>query len=391
MLNNRLNSGGSLTRKILLALIVALPCSRTFGQAGTSPAQLPGDGKEAPRAPRAPGAPANAEPAGAVPVNAPLEKPEEPPTDAERVIDLAIKKLTALKSVSAELLEKVEMLKQKLTIEGRYLQAQGNRIYLSLKVKGLADTEGTSLQVCDGETLWDYEQLFDSQFYHKLSIKPVLERLNSADLDAKLREQIITQMGFAGPETLLVGLRRTLKFEQKEEEGELDGRKVWILRGTWKNRQGLMLPNSQAAPATGILPPYVPMDGTLYLGKDDGWPYKLVLVGRKPTGIIDTRRTGIDGRVIGSQRSIEKIEPTRIELTYSNVKLNALIRVEEFAFAPHATANVEDYTQARLNILDRFIEMEANRKKAESLKKDEPLLDKAIEIPGTPPQTTPPQ
>ena len=233
------------------------------------------------------------------------------------------------------------MLKQKLTIEGRYLQAQGNRIYLSLKVKGLTDTEGTSLQVCDGETLWDYEQLFDSQFYHKLSIKPVLERLNAAEFDPKMRDQFITQMGFSGPETLLVGLRRTLKFEQKEEEGVLDGRKVWILRGTWKNRQGLMLPNSQAAPATGILPPYVPMDGTLYLGKDDGWPYKLVLVGRKPTGIIDTRRTGIDGRVIGSQRSIEKIEPSRIELTYSNVKLNAQIRLEEFAFAPHSTANVE--------------------------------------------------
>jgi hypothetical protein len=237
--------------------------------------------------------------------------------------------------------------------------------------------------------LWDYEQLFNSQIYRKVSIKPVLERLNSPDLDPRAKEQVATGMGFAGPETLLVGLRKTLKFDQKEE-GELDGRKVWILHGTWRSRQGLTMPNSAPAPATGILPPYVPMDGTLYLGKDDGWPYKLVLVGRKPTGVIDNRLKGVDGRVIGSQRSIEKIEPTRIELVYSNVKLNAKIRVEEFAFTAPSSANPEDNTQAIINTLDRAIQMEAAKKKADAAKKDEPLLEKSIDIPTPPPQSTPP-
>jgi outer membrane lipoprotein-sorting protein len=389
MLNNRLNSVGSLTRKLLLVLFVAGPCTLTIAQVSTIPAQTPGTGGGPPGAPQEPGAAANVEPQGAVPVKAPPGPTEEPPTEAERVIDLAIKKLTALKSVSAELLEKVEMLNQKFTIKGRYLRAEGTRVYLSLTVQGLADSEGTTLQVCDGETLWDYEQLFNNQIYRKMSIKPVLERLNSPDLDPKAKDSITTGMGFSGPETLLVGLRRTLKFDQKEE-GELDGRKVWILRGTWRNRQGLALPNSQPAPATGILPPYVPMDGTLYLGKDDGWPYKLVLVGRKPTGIIDTRLKGMDGRVIGSQRSIEKIEPTRIELIYSNVKLNVVIRVEEFAFTAPSTANPEDNTQAIVNTLDRAIQSEAARKKAESAKKDDPLLEKSIEIPAPPPQSSPP-
>jgi len=388
MLNNRLISVGSLTRKLLLVLLVAWPCSITIAQVPTIPAQ-PGEGGAAALTPQGPGAATNPQPGGAVPLNAPPEKAEEPPTEAERVIDLAIKKLAALKSVSAELLEKVEMLNQKVTIKGRYLRAKGTRIYLSLTVSGLADTGGTTLQVCDGETLWDYEQLFDSQYYRKLSIKPVLERLNSADLDPKLREQIITQMGVSGPETLLVGLRRTLKFEQREE-GELDGKKVWILRGTWRNRQGLMLPNSGPAPAAGILPPYVPMDGTLYLGKDDGWPYKLVLLGRKPTDALDTRKRGPDGRPIGSLRSIEKIEPSRIELIYSDVKLNVEIRVEEFAFTAPSTANPEDNTQAMINSLDQALQVEAARKKAESAKKDEPLLEKSIDIPAPPPQSTPP-
>jgi hypothetical protein len=389
MLNNRLTSVGSLTRKCMLVLFVAGLCTLTIAQVSAIPAQTPGAAGGAPRAPQGPGGAPNVEPPGAVPINAPPGPVEEPPTDAERVIDLAIKKLIALKSVAADLLEKVEMLNQKLTIKGRYLRAPGTRVYLSLTVQGLADTEGTTLQVCDGDTLWDYEQLFNSQIYRKVSIKPVLERLNSPDLDPRAKEQVATGMGFAGPETLLVGLRKTLKFDQKEE-GELDGRKVWILHGTWRSRQGLTLPNSSPAPATGILPPYVPMDGTLYLGKDDGWPYKLVLVGRLPSRLIDTRQKGVDGRVIGSQRSIEKIEPTRIELVYSNVKLIATIRVEEFAFTAPSSANPEDNTQAIINTLDRAIQMEAAKKKAESAKKDEPLLEKSIDIPTPPPQSTPP-
>ncbi len=93
---------------------------------------------------------------------------------------------------------------------------------------------------------------------------------------------------------------------------------------------------------------------------------------------------------IGSQRSIEKIEPTRIELTYSNVKLNAPIRVEEFAFAA-ARHGQRRRTTPRPSQHTRSSHPDGSRrKKAESAKKDEPLLDKSIEIPATPPQTTPP-
>jgi outer membrane lipoprotein-sorting protein len=392
MLNNRLNSVGSLTWKFLMVLAIAWPFSDSLAtaQAPATRGQTTEEGKAAAIPSQGPSSANNFVPAGSVPVKAPTEKTEEPPTDAERVIDLAIKKLAELKSVSAELLQKVDTLNQKLTIKGRYLRAPGTRIYLSLTVSGLADTGGSSLQVCDGDTLWDFEQLFESQFYHKMSIKPVMERLNSPDLDPKMREQIVTQMGMSGPETLLVGLRRTIKFDQKEE-GDLEGRKVWILHGTWKSRQGLMMPNSAQAPAMGILPPYVPVDGTLYIGKDDGWPYMLVMVGKKPTVLLDTRRTGVDGRIIGSQRSIEKIEPSRIELTYFNVKLNPAIRVEEFAFTAPSTANVEDNTQSIINQLDQALQMEAARKKAETAKKEEPLLEKAIDIPNSSQQTTPPQ
>jgi outer membrane lipoprotein-sorting protein len=326
--------------------------------------------------------------AGSVPrpETASPDKPEEPPTPAERVIEEAIEKIRKLQSVAADLLEEVEMLRQSFTIKGEYRKAPNHRIYLRLTVTGLPDTNGTTLQVCDGETMWDYQQVLESQVYQKKSIKPILERLNSPELDPLLREQAMAQMGFAGPETLLIGLRKVIKFDQKDE-GELNGKKVWLLRGTWKTRQGLIGPDSRPVPQSGLLPPYIPCDATLYLGKDDGWPYKLILVGRKPSTVFDTRRIGPDGRRIGTKSSIEEIVPSRIVLVYSNVRLNPTIRVEEFAFQAPPTAQVDDSTELMVRGLDQAIQMQADRKKADATRKEGPLLDQPIDIP--PPPSTP--
>jgi outer membrane lipoprotein-sorting protein len=371
MLNYRTFSIRSWAVRIMLAFFAA-GCLLS-----QSPAQDPaipaGPGAAGPAQAGAPGAPA----------------PEEPPTEAEKVIDLAIKQITKLESVATDFVQEINMLNQKYSIKGRYLKAPNSHIYLKLTVTGLPDTAATSLQVCDGETLWDYQVVLDSQNYRKLSIKPILERLNSPELNEKIKDQAITSMGLAGPESLLLGLRRTLKFAQKEED-EIDGKKVWRLRGTWRTRQGLVSPDGRPVSSGGFLPPYIPMDGTLYLGKDDGWPYKLVLVGRKPSAVFETRRLGPDGRPIGAKGSIEKINPSELQLTYSDVKLNAKIRLDEFAFQAPPAAIVDDSTEAIVKGLDQAISMEAQRKKSEAAKKEGPVLDQSIEIP-TPPDPTAPR
>src|SRR5579883_1616973 len=179
----------------------------------------------------------------------------------------------------------------------------------------------------------------------------------------------MTQMGLGGPETLLVGLRRAVRFDLKEE-GELGGKKVWILHGTWRNRQGLAGPDGRPVPQNGLLPPYIPSDVRLYLGKDDGWPYKLELRGRPVSVLFDTRKVGPDGRRIGSKSSIEQPVPTKITLEYTNVKLNATIRIEQFAFTAPPTAQVDDSTEMIVRMLDQGIAMQAQRKKDEAAKKE---------------------
>jgi outer membrane lipoprotein-sorting protein len=370
MLNNRTFAIHSWAMRLVLSAFFA---SCLLSTSSAQPPQMPSGPVSGP------GAATAGQPTAA----AAADKPDEPPTEAEKEIDAAIKKIAKVESVAADLLQEINMLNQKYTIKGRYLKAPNTHVYLKMTVSGLPDTTATSLQVCDGETLWDYQVVLDSQNYRKLSIKPILERLNSPELSEKIKDQAITSMGLSGPETLLIGLRRTIKFAQKEED-EVDGKKVWRLRGTWRTRQGLVSPDGRPVGTVGFLPPYIPMDGTLYLGKDDGWPYKLVLVGRKPSALFETRRIGPDGRVIGSKSSVEKITPSEIRLTYSDVKLNAKIRVDEFAFQAPPAAVVDDSTEAIVKGLDQAISMETQRKKSEATKKEGPVLDQPIDIPPPP-------
>jgi outer membrane lipoprotein-sorting protein len=307
--------------------------------------------------------------------------PPAPPTEAELALDEAAKKVAAITSVSADLLQKVEMLKQKFEIDGHYLRAPGQRIYLRLQVKGLAGSSGEFLQVCDGSTLWDFQQVLESKYYRKVSLAPVLEKLKAPELDADAREKVVAQLGVAGPEVLLIGLRKAVHFEQKED-GTLDGRPVWILHGTWQDRQGLLGPNQQPLPENAPLPSYIPSQATVYIGKDDGWPYKVRLAGRLPSVLQDTRRTGPDGRPIGARSLIQSVEPSVVEMIYSNVTLNPPLKGNEFVYVPPANVRPDDITESLLNGLEQMIQQMIAQKKAESARA-EPLLNQSITVPRT--------
>jgi outer membrane lipoprotein-sorting protein len=328
--------------------------------------------------------PAASPPTGGLGPDAQAKEKEEPPTPSERFIDEAKAKLAKLQSFAADVEQRVDMLNQHFTLKGRALKAPQNRVYFRLTLSGLPDTSGTTLQVCDGDTLWDYQQILQQQIYHKFSVKPVMERLNSPELDPKFREQYREGMGFAGPETLLAGLRRLFRFEQEKVETKLGDKAVWKLVGTWKDRKSLTGPDQRMVNQFGMLPPYIPGLAILYLGKDDGWPYQLELTGQKPTILQDTRKIGPDGRPIGSRSSIETVDPTKIVLVYSDVKLNPTLNIDEFVFQAPPAASVDDGTEMIVKFLDSQIAMQAQQKKAETTKKEGPVLDQPLDIPPPP-------
>ncbi|MFO0951737.1 MAG: hypothetical protein U0835_11430 [Isosphaeraceae bacterium] len=321
-------------------------------------------------------------PPGANPAAAKAAEPAvvETPTEGDKQVEAAARKVEALKSVSASITQKVDLLDQAFEVSGRYLKAPDHKVLLNLKVSGLADATGQMLQVCDGETLWDYQQILEGQNYRKVVVGQVFPKLNSPDLDPELKAQVMAQLGFAGPEELLKGLRKSVRFTQMDP-GTLDGKEVWILRGEWRDRTGLIGAGNQPIPLTMPLPPYVPSLVILTIGKADGWPYKLRLVGKKPSILLDTRKVGPDGRPIGSRNQIADVKPTSIELTYSDVKLNPELKIDEFVFQAPPGARVNDSTQELLTVLDQAIQVSAARKRAEAGKAEDAILKEGIEIP----------
>ncbi len=305
-----------------------------------------------------------------------------PPTEAETFLDAAIKTIAGLKTVSADIKQKVDMLDLRFDVTGRYRKGRDHRVYLRLKVSGLPDSNGETLQVCDGKVLWDFQQVLDSKSYRRIEIDQVFDKLKSPELDEALRQQVMTNLGIAGPEELLRGLRRTVHFNQpKTAETLKDGREVWVLRGDWVNRDGLTGPGQTPIPPDGPLPAYVPSLVVVYLGQKDSWPYMVRFVGTQPTVLIDTRPIGPDGRRIGSKDSIQKVKATKITLNYENVIFNSNLSDDEFAFTAPSSARVDDQTQAVVSMLEQAIALRGAQKKADAAKAEDSVLKESIPVP----------
>jgi hypothetical protein len=311
---------------------------------------------------------------------------DAPPTEAEQLIDAAIEKLKAIQAVEADVVQDVVMLGQSFQIKGSYLKGAAYQVRLELNLVGLADVDGTMLQVCDGQTLWDFQKISNAQNYRRLGIDRILKRIQSPDFDPEIRDRVISQFGFSGPEALLVGLRKAILFDQKEED-EFEGQRVWVLRGTWKDREALTGP-SPGSPI-GPLPPYIPSVAALTLGREDGWPYRLELKGRiRPSQALEPKSA------VGSASSSARQEQiSTITLRYSNVRLNAEIDPSRFAFQapdPRVVPNVVvvDQTEDFLAELEKIAQQTQLAKKAEAAAKEAPqdgLFTQPIPVPRTTP------
>lgn len=360
-------------RRIVLAtpFAVALSTVAAFAQGPGGPPQTLSPQAPATAAPAAPGA--SPAPAG-----------EETSSDAERLIDEAIKKVAAVKTVSASLTQDVKMLGQKFQVKGRYLRATGSRAYLDLDVLGLPGSPGRMLQVSDGAVLWDYRKVLDAQSYRKVDVKPILERLDAPEIDRAGRAQILSSLGLAGPEALLAGLRKSVRFDQMDEANR-DGHVVWVVQGRWRDRAA---PPPDARPGSKVpkVPPYIPSLATLTLDKATGWPYRVELRGSPEIGLFDTRAVGLDGQRIGSLSSIEKTQPSEFILVYTNVDFAPTLSDADFPIPkPPQGAEIKDETNDILARVDALIAGEVLRRRIEEAKANDSVLPRPIDIPTPPP------
>jgi hypothetical protein len=315
------------------------------------------------------------------PSASPQPPPAEPPTEAEQTLDEAMAKLRALEKVRAKIRQDVDMLGQRFAVEGQYAQQGQYTFSLDLQVVDLPQTRGRMRQVSDGKVLWDVSQILDQTYYYQLNLPGLLARIEEEPFEVFHRNYFIQQrLGLSGPHWLLDGLRQSVRFDRKIE-GELDGRPVWIIRGNWKDTNALGIGPMAQAPA------YVPTVIEVQVDRETGWPYRVLLLGKKRTMVRGSGTPKVDpgtGRPVGSIVADEE-PPSRFLLSYSDVEFDPEFGPGEFSFrVPDADRDrVRDRTpdlMAELDQMARIIETQelqggAGAEAAGS------ILDDAIEVP----------
>ncbi len=209
------------------------------------------------------------------------------PLAAEKILRQAIATLESRQSVTAKVRQRIELFDRKLVGSGRYVQGPArsfrSRLELDLAV---GSQQARWLQICDGNFLWTYSQMPDEE-------GKVKERLSRVDvskvIEALSRDQGqppsplgFQAMGIGGLPQLLDAISRAFRFETVEPSrlGDLD---MLILRGRWEpSVLASLVPAAIPAMEKGEavdpskLPEHLPDRVSLYLGKDDLFPYRIV-------------------------------------------------------------------------------------------------------------------
>ena len=287
------------------------------------------------------GRPAN----GVAPAQAQVNSSSEAAV-ASKILDEAIAKIRNRPSVAADISLQADMLNEKFRVVGQYLKAPEYRVLLRLSVEGLADARATTQQICDGSTIFNISSAYDEQRISSIKLAPLLKALSNPDADPEFREGILAGFGFSGPEALLQGLRKVAAFDLGMKEDDYEGHPVYILRGQWNDRESLGLPtsgpNAQGA-RIGFLPPYVPSQVAIWVGRDNGWPYKLVMEGKVPSLLKEEPILDPTGRPIAKKPTAIRERPSRLTLVYS--LLDRQVSNDEFQFQAPPSAQVEDLTE----------------------------------------------
>lgn len=207
----------------------------------------------------------------------------------QRLLD-AIKQVGALDWIRARIRQKTNVGGRTLLATGRHLQGPDLKLRRELNVE-FGSTSSSLLEVCDGETLYFQQRIDETPDVKQVLVRDVLKELETAGL-ADQRSRWLRELGLARLGEYLSGIEQSHTFDRLEQ-GTLEGRTVVVLHGRWRPELIVKfaddLPkaedDSEAAEEEAkspVLPPNIPDEVFVYLGAEDGVPYRVEF--RKQTG-----------------------------------------------------------------------------------------------------------
>lgn len=239
--------------------------------------------------------------------------PESP--EAKSALDQARQRLLSYPSIQTKLLETVSLGNRRFTIHGSYLQAGGGDLRLRLEyVVKLGDTEGSILEVCDGQVLWTRHQIGSDVRISRRDVRQILQ----AAADNGLPDNLVTvELGFGGLPGLFASIEKSMQFDQYKED-TADGRKLFVIEGGWKPEMLKVWKKKPDDP----LPDYVPSRIRVYFDGESLFPRRILYLGRNEENFLRPK----------------------VSLDFTEIATNVEIPATKFKFVPPDGVFPEDLT-----------------------------------------------
>lgn len=277
----------------------------------------------------------------------PPAEPDGKPSPAAE-IKKAREKLLKVKSISAKVVEKVDVLDKSFKAEGRYLQRglqEGDwKMRLELAVK-IGNASGSLLEVCDGDLLWMRSDVDTGRKKDKpegakkdhrdttITRRNVTKILNAAKKlpDKSYETGLITSLGLGGLPALLAAIEQNMKFTAVKDMSLRDLPMI-VVEGTWTDAfaQRLRGSQGQGQQASTLLPASAPDSVRLYIDRGTGFPHRITYMKKIP------------GR---------NVQKEMLTLDFLDVEVNQPISDSEFDYVPPKDIAPIELTQGFLDQL----------------------------------------
>ena len=259
------------------------------------------------RAASATGQPSSSTTSGSKPQAAAANKED---AAAQAVLKRARNKLIGYKSVRARIVENVVLGERRFKASGSYLQGTDLRLKLEFHVRvgtSKSATEGSLLQVCDGDVLWTRFKVGDQVRITRRNVRKILKEAKAGNNLS--RNLLVVELGLGGLPALLASIEKVNRFD-KVETKQIDGKPFTVLSGRWiaKYRNQLAAGSKDGK----RLPAHVPDSLRIYFDRED-FPRRIVF-----------RKTQTDSSV----------SRPMVTLDFDKIVLNGKIDDAEFEFVP---------------------------------------------------------
>lgn len=256
----------------------------------------------------------------------PAEKTPSDNSDAASPVGLvtrAHRQLIDHKSVSAEIEQTVNFGRQRFQATGRYTTS-GTQLRLEFQVQLADGVGGSLLEVCDGDVLWSYTKIMDSQRLTRRDIKQIL---NAAAASGASPDALLSaELALGGVPSLLAACQKHLNFDALKREADAAGRATTVVQGRWKQEFAKKWQLNEQ----GDLPEYVPDQIRIVFAADTLFPQRFLFLKKSP-----------------GKASFRPL----VDLRFTNVQLNGEVDDEQFRFVPPDGAVPENTTREYLELI----------------------------------------